>query len=60
MSQIEWSIRNISGLDIKKGKVGQRRKSFDINVKDIPNGLYFLEVKDKGRGIVLLKKVVLE
>lgn len=57
---ISYTIRNISGIMFKEGKIGQRAVSFDINVKDMPNGIYFLEVRDKGRDMHSLKKFVVE
>ncbi len=59
-SGITWQIFDRVGRKVKSGAKFQRVKNFYISVLDLPKGLYFLKVKDRGRNMVSVKKIVVE
>ncbi len=59
-SGILWTIYDTRGRKIKSGIAPERWSKINISVRDLPSGIYFVNIFDQGRNIVSNKKVMVK
>ncbi len=57
-SGILWTNYDTRGRKIKSGIAPERWSKINISVRDLPSGIYFVNIFDQGRKIVSNKKIV--